>query len=62
MTKMATTPIYGKTLLNSFHQNQKVDDFGTRYVALGMWGLPNLFKWWTKVELDQLNVKVKFAS
>ena len=24
--------------------NQKADDLGTWYVALGMWGLPSLFK------------------
>ena len=34
MTKMAATPIYDKNL-----QNQKADDLGTWYVALGMWDL-----------------------
>ena len=37
MTKMAATPIL---LL----KNQKTNDLGTWYVALGMWGLPSLFK------------------
>ena len=63
MTKMAATPIYGKNpLKNLFLQNQKADDLGTWYVALEMWGLPSLLKWWSKVDLDLLNVKVKFAS
>ena len=43
-------------------QNQKGDDLGTWYVASRMWGLPSLFKWWSWVDLDLLNVKVKFAS
>ena len=41
ITKMAAMPIYGKNLLL---QNQRADDLGTWYVALGMWGLPSLFK------------------
>ena len=45
MTKMAATPIYGKkTFKNLLLQNQKADDLGTWYVALGMRGLPSLFK------------------
>ena len=45
MTKMATTPIFGKnkTLKNDLLQNQKAYDLWTWYVALGMWGLPSLF-------------------
>ena len=35
MAKMAAMPIYGKNPLKVF-QNQKADDFGTWYVALGM--------------------------
>ena len=36
MTKMAATPIYGKNpLKNILLQNQKDDDLGTWYVALG---------------------------
>ena len=35
MTKMAVMPIYGKNLLKPL-QNQKADDLGTLYVALGM--------------------------
>ena len=45
ITKMAATPIYGKDpLKNLLLQNQKAGDLGTWYVALGMWGLPSLFK------------------
>ena len=44
MTKMAATPIYGKTLKNLLLQNQKADDLGTWYVALWLWGLLSLFK------------------
>ena len=68
MTKMAAMPIYGKNNANSFvetratNQNRKVDDLGTWYVALGMCGLPSLFKWWSSVDLDLLNTKVKFSS
>ena len=40
MTKMAAMPKPFKNLL----QNQKADDLGTWYVALGMWGLPSLVK------------------
>ena len=29
---------------NLLLQKQKADDLGTWYVALGMWGLPSLFK------------------
>ena len=37
MTKMAATLIYDKTPLKIFFfQNQKADDLGTLYVALGM--------------------------
>ena len=45
MTDMAATPIYGKNPVKIFFfQNQKADDLGTWYVALGMCGLPSLFK------------------
>ena len=40
-------PYMVKTLLNLLLQNQKVDDLGTWYVALGVLGLPSLFKWWS---------------
>ena len=46
MTKMATTPIYGKKLFKYLLCNQKAIGFGTWYVALGMWALPGLHKWW----------------
>ena len=41
---MAAKPIYGKKkTFKNLLQNQKADDLGTWYVALGMWGLPSLF-------------------
>ena len=50
MTKMATTPIYGKNPLNILFWNQKgnqkANGLGTWYVALGMLALPDLHKWW----------------
>ena len=47
MTKMATTPIYGKNPLNVFFsgtKRPKANGLGTWYVALGMWALPDLHK------------------
>ena len=45
MTKMATTPIYGKNPLNIFFSGTKrANRLGTLYVALGMWALPDLHK------------------
>ena len=45
MTKMASTPIYGKNLLKIFFsRTKKASDLETWYVALGMWGPPSLFK------------------
>ena len=55
MTKMAATPIYGKNILNRL-RNQKINDLGTWYVAFGVWGLPNMLKWWYEVVVDLLNV------
>ena len=38
MKKMAAMPIYGKKpFKNLLLENQKADDLGTWYVALGMW-------------------------
>ena len=39
MTKMAATPVYVKNPLKIFVSSHKVDDLGTWYAALGMWGL-----------------------
>ena len=50
-----------KPFKNLLLQNQKADGLGTWYVASGMWGLPSLFKWWSWVDLDLLNVKVNFC-
>ena len=38
MTKVAATPIYGKNPLKILLQNQKADDLGTWYVAMGLRG------------------------
>ena len=63
MTKMTAMPIYGKKpFKNLLLQNQKACDLETWNVALGMWGLPSLFKWWSQDDFDLLNIKVKFAS
>ena len=44
LTKMATTPIYGKNPEISSSLDQKANGLGTWYVALGMWALPDLHK------------------
>ena len=44
MTKMASSPIYGKTFKNLLLWNQEADDLETRYTASGTQVLPNLFK------------------
>ena len=58
MTKMATTPIYGKKNYKNLHlQNQKVDDLGTWYVALGGGGFFwKLWKPWSLFSLDMFNL------
>ena len=54
MIKMATTRINGNTRESILLQNQKADDLQNKYVAFGMWGLPNLFKWWSMLTLTYL--------
>ena len=46
MIQMMATSIYGKnpSRILIILQNQKDDDLGTWYVALGLWGIPSLFK------------------
>ena len=44
MTKMATMPIYGKTVNHLFLWNQKADDLETWYAALATRVIPSLFK------------------
>ena len=44
MTKMTATPIYGKKPLKSSFPEPEASDLETLNVALGMWGLPSLFK------------------
>ena len=41
---MAARPIYVKKNFKNLLKNQKADDLWTLYVALGVLGLPNLFK------------------
>ena len=41
MTKMATTPIYGKPFKCLLLWNQKANGLGTWYLAFGMWALPD---------------------
>ena len=53
MTKMATTPIYGKTLYLLLWK-QKANNLGTWYVALEMWALPGLHQRLFWVDLDLL--------
>ena len=43
MTKMATTPIYGKTLFENLLRNRLTDDLETWYAALMIWALSSLF-------------------
>ena len=40
-------PIWLKPFKNLLLQYQKACDIGTKYVALGMWDQPSLFKWWS---------------
>ena len=57
MTKMATTPIYGKNptkIFSDFHE--------TWYVASGTPAHHSLFKWWPWVDLDLFYSKVKYGS
>ena len=61
MTKMAAMPIYGKTLKNLLLWNQKADDLGSWYAALGTRVLPSLFKWCPWVDADLSYGKVKFG-
>ena len=62
MTKMATMPIYDKIFKNLYLLNQKADEFETWYLALAIRVLPNLCKWWPRVDLDLFEEKVKFGS
>ena len=41
-----------KTLKNLLLRNQKADDLETWYAASGARVLPNLFKWWSWVDVD----------
>ena len=55
-------PYMVKTLKNLLLRNQKADDLGTWYAALGARVLPSLFKWWPWIDLDIFYGKVKFAA
>ena len=52
MTKIASTPIYGKTFKNLLLQNRKSCDHETWHAALGSQVLQSLYKWWPLVDLD----------
>ena len=54
---MAATPINGKNPLKNI-QNQKAADLGTWYVALGMWGLPSLYKDYPRLTLTYLTSRL----
>ena len=45
-------PYIVKTLKSLLLRNQKANDFETWYAASGTWVIPNLFKWWSWVDLD----------
>ena len=61
MTKMATTPICGKTFKSLLLKNQRADCNEIRYVALTMRTHHSLFKIWPWVDLDLLYAKFKFG-
>ena len=54
-------PYMLKTFENLLPWKQKADDFETWYAALVTRVLPNLFKWWLRVDLDLFYSKVKFG-
>ena len=61
MTKMVAMAIYDKNFKNLYLPNQKADDLETWYLALAIRVLPNLCKWWSCVDLDLFEDKVKFV-
>ena len=62
MTKMATTPVYVKTLQKSSSRNQWADFHESWYVALMTPAHHSLFKWWPWSALDLFYGKVKFDN
>ena len=60
ITKMADTPIIGKSLKTLLLRNQMANDLANWYVASGAWVLPSLFKWLPWVDLDLFYGKVEF--
>ena len=61
MTKMAATPIYGKTFENLL-QNRMSYDLYTWLVASGTQALQSLYKWSPWSDLDLFYGKVKFGN
>ena len=61
MTKMATMPIYGKTLQNNL-QNRRADIHETWYVASGIPANYSLFKLWPLSDLDLFYGEAKFGN
>ena len=53
--------IWYKPFKNLLLWNQRANDLGPWYVALGPWAHQSLFKWWPWVDLDLFYGKVKFG-
>ena len=63
MTKMATTPIYGKKYFkNLLLRNRPADFHITWYVASGTPARHSLVKWWPWSDIDLFYGKVKFGN
>ena len=50
-----------KPFKNLLLRNQRANDLGPWYIALGPWAHQSLFKWWPWVDLDLFYGKVKFG-
>ena len=62
MTKMATTPIYGKNPSKNLLRNRWTDFNETWYVASRTPAHHSLLKWWPWVDLQLIYSKVKFGN
>ena len=54
-------PYMVKTFKNLLLRNQRANNLGPWYVALGPWAHQSLFKWWPWVDVDLFYGKVKFG-
>ena len=61
LIKMAAMSVYGKKHLKSSSEPWKLWDWVFVY-SIGLWGLPDLFQWWTQIDLWPFYGKVNFAS